>query len=300
MATATTGTLSYLFDEVTSAIAIEKYFEGPFLVPLLYNMQGTGNRRDRSSSFGGLGKFQAKSETASASEATVTQQFQKTFVQSEFALMLPVSRMVVDFEEWGFLQDLGVELGTAAAYTVEDDGIALFRDAVTGATYTSEDGLSICNNAHVNADSGNSQDNLLTAAFSMAAIKAAHVAMRKFTNYDGLKLSVNPDELMVPVDLEEDAWETVRSAMRPDSSNLRSNFYAGRYSLFVSPLLTDASDWFMMDSRLRARYLRWYQSAALEIFGDGNLDTGTRKIGGYYRESHGCTDWRWIIGHSVT
>lgn len=298
MATASTGTLSFIFDEVTSVVAFEQFFAGPFMMPLLYRMQGTSNRRERTASLGGLGVFQPKSETATAAEADIPQQFQKTFTQSEFALQLPVSRMVVDFEEWGLLQEIGIELGSSAAYTMENAAMALFRDAFVGATYTTEDGLSICNDAHVNVDGGNSQDNKLANTFSMSGVKATHVAMRKFTNYGGLRLSVNPDELLVPVDLEEDAWEAVRSAMRPDNANNASNFYQGRYTLYVSPLITDTNDWFMMDSRLRQRNLLWFQSAALEFYGDGNIDTGTRKIGGYYREAHGARDWRFICGNS--
>lgn len=294
MATATLGNLSFIFDEVVSAVAYEEYFSGEFLVPMLYRMQGSASRRERASSLGGLGKFQPKTETGAISEGSVTQQFQKTLTQSEFGLQLPISRMVVDFNEWGLLQEIGIELGSSAAFTMEDDGMALFRDAPTGATYTAEDGLSIANNAHLNVDGGNSQDNLLANTFSMAGVKATHVAMRKFTNYSGDRISVNPDELLVPVDLEEEAFEVVKSVTRPDVANLASNFYQGRYTMYVSPLLTDTNDWAMMDSRRRARNLLWYQSAPLEIFSDGNLNTGTRKVGGYYREAHGCRDWRWI------
>ena len=299
MATATTSTLSFLFDEVVSAVTYEEYFSGDFLVPLLYSMRGSMSRRERGASLGGLGKFQAKTETGSIPEGTITEQFTKTLVQSEFGLKLPISRMVVDFNEWGFLQEVGVELGASAAYTMEDDGMALFRDVPTGATYTAEDGLSIANDAHLNVDGGNSQDNKLANTFSMAGIKATHIALRKLKNYDGLQLSINPDELIVPVDLEEDAFETIKSVLRPDVATNAQNFYQGRYALYVSPLLTDTTDWGMMDSRRRARNLLWYQSAALEIAGEGNLDNHSRKIGGYDREAHGCRDWRWIAWNVV-
>lgn len=299
MATVTQSSVSYLFDEVTSEVAFESFYDMPFLHPALYSVRGSAGRRERASSLGGLGRFNSKAETVDADQATITQQFQKTFTHTAYALQIPVSREVVDDEEWGFLQEIGMELGQSAAQSMEIDAFALFNDAFDGASYTAEDSLSICNGAHLNADSGNSQDNDLANAFSVAGVKATRTNMRKVTNAGGLKVAVNPDELLVPVDIEEDAWEVVRSAGRPDTANRADNMYNGMFTLYVSPFLTDTGNWFMMDSRLRARNLVWYMRTGLEIFGDGNLSAGTKTIGGYYRESHGCKDWRWICGNQA-
>lgn len=302
MATATQSTLSFIFDEVVSEVAYEAYYDLPYLWPVLYSVRNSMGRRERSASLGGLGLFQSKAETADASEGTVTQQFEKTFTHAAFSLKLPISREVVDDNEWGFLQEVGLELGNAAGQTMESRAAALFDDAFAGATYLAEDGLSVCHNAHVNVDGSNSQDNLLTNALSMSGIKSARTAMRKWTNYGGQKIAVNPDELLVRVDQEEDAWEIVRSVSRPDNANNAANMYNGMFNLYVWPFLStsDTNDWFMMDSRLRARNLIWYQRIGLEIFGDGNLSAGTKTIGGYFRHSHGVKDWRFILGNRVT
>ena len=130
--------------------------------------------------------------------------------------------------------------------------------------------------------------------------------MRNFLNYDDDLLSVRPNALILPPDIEEDAWEIVRSTGRPDTANRAENFYNGQFELYVWDFLStgisggDANNWFMADSRLMKMNLIWYQRTPLEVFGDGNLFAGTRRIGGYFRSSHGVKDWRWIYGHNVT
>lgn len=296
--TVTQASMSYILDEVVSAVAFESFFEMPFHYPQLFSIRGSSGRRERFSSIGGIGQFQSKAETVDADTASISQQFQKTFLHTAYALQIPVSRELIDDEDWGFFQDLGTQLGTMAAQTMEVKAAEIFENAFTSTL--SEDGLTLCNSAHVNVDSGNSQDNSGTNTFGMAGIKATRTAMRKFTNYSGEKIAVNPDSLLVPVDIEEDAWEAVRSSGRPDTANRAENMYNGMFRLFVWPFLSDTNNWFMMDSRLMAMHLLWFQRTPLEVFGDGNLFSGTRKIGAYYRESHGARDWRWLYGNLVS
>ena len=120
--------------------------------------------------------------------------------------------------------------------------------------------------------------------------------MRKFTDYRGNKINVNPDLLIVPEDLEQTAYEIIRSSGDPTSGNLKANFHNGRYGAVVWRELTSTTAWFMADSRLMAMNLIWYWRIPLEIFGDGALMAGTRSIGGYYRASWGALDWRWLYG----
>lgn len=305
MATITSSSLSFVLDEVVSAVAFESFYDETFTMPTLYSVRTSGRRRERLASLGGLGQYEAKNPTAAASEDTITQQYEKTFNHTAYAKAVPVERELIDDEEFGVLQDLGMQLGTMAAYTMEVKAAELFHDAFAGATYTAEDGKSICNSAHTNVDAGNSQSNSGSTALSMASVKSTRTAMRKFTNYNGELLAIRPDTLLVPPDLEEDAWEIVRSTGRPDTANRADNMYNGMFNLVVWDFLStgvsggDADNWFMIDSRHAARSLIWYQRTPLEIFGDGNLFTGTRRIGGYYRASHGCRDWRWVYGHAV-
>ena len=293
------ATLSYALDEVVSVLAYESFYGQPFFMPELYSVRTSSRRRERTASFDGLTEYEVKAETAAPAEDSIVNQYEKDFVHQAFAKQVPLSRELVDDQEWGLLEDLGMQLGAAAAYTMEKYAAAPFVDAFTGATYLAEDAKSICNDAHTNVAGGNSQDNKGTTALSMTAVKATRIAMRKFKNYKGDFLSVNPDALIIPVDLEEDAWEIAKSTLRPDNANMAANIYNGMFDMYVWPFLTDVNDWFMVDRRLMKMNLLWFQRVGLEIFGEGSLLTGTKKIGGYFRFSHGVRDWRWIYGHQV-
>jgi hypothetical protein len=186
-------------------------------------------------------------------------------------------------------------LGEAFNQTVEDKGSDLFNDIGSGATYLAEDSLSIANNSHINASGGNSQDNNYTNSLNMTGIKTCRTAMRKFTNYSGdSKSKIQPDGLVVPVDLEEDAWEVVNSIGRPDNANRASNMYNGKFKLYVWDELTDTNAWFMVDTRKMKQNLMFLWRDPFELAGDGDLQAGTHQITAYCRFSLGCLDWRWV------
>jgi hypothetical protein len=303
----TTGTLPYLVDEVVTGAIADEGFMGESTLGLMYAFPpATRGTRERTASFGGLPEFSVKLETVESTEGDISQQFEKTFVHTVRAEHVKLSRELMDdvaVMGYGDVIDMSAALGTAFAQTVETLAQAPFEDADVGASYKAEDGLSICNSAHVNAAGGNSQDNLLANALDMDGIKATRNAMRDFTDYAGVKKSgVKPNGLIVPTELEEAAWVIVRSTGKPDGTlTNEANFYNGMFELFVLDQLTDADDWCMIDTRLmRARRnLRWYWRWPFSIFGDGNAFSGTRRVGAEFRSSHGVVDWRWICMNQV-
>ncbi len=292
----TAANASYVYDETVSSVAFDEFFRDPMMLGELFAVKGSSKDREKTGSIGGLGDFQAKSPGAEASEAEPVQQFSKEYVHNAFALQVKVHREVIDDQRVEFFGQLGTKIGQSASRTMEKAAASVFTGAFT--TTLCEDGLSLCNDAHLNADGGNSQDNKGTTALSNDAVSSTRELMRGFSDYEGNVISVNPDLLLIPSELEEEGFEIVRSALNPQNNNNAVNWNMG-LKLMVWLYLTDATDWFMIDRRLMKQNLNWYQRIALEVFGDGDLFKGQRRIGGYYRESHGVADWRWIYGHSV-
>jgi len=293
-----TTSMSYVLDEVVSAVAYEVFYDEPFALPVLFDMRTTTRRRERLASIGGLREYAEKTKGSEPAEDDIAQQFQKDFIPVSYGKQVPIERELVDDEEWGLLVDIGEQLGYMGAYTMEKLAASLWNDMFTGSTFLAEDSLSICNDAHVNADSGNSQDNSGTNSLNFNGLKATRTAMRKFTNYEGDKIAVRPKMLVVPTDLEEEGWELVKSVGKPDTANNNANFYNGMFDMLVWDFLTDTNAWFMVDPRLMKMNLIWFMRIALEIFGTGNLFAGTRKIGGYFRAALGCRDWRFVYGNN--
>lgn len=297
----TRSLLSFVFDEVVSAVMYNEFAQEPMLFPALYGMQAApASRRVRTASLSGLGKFQAKTEGANATQDNLIQQFEKTFTHTTFGLYTEITVEAINDNEFSLFQSLGQELGMAAARTMEDDAGDVLDDAFAGATYLAEDGLSICNTAHLNVDGGNSQSNSGTAALSHTNLATARQNMKAFTDYRGERISIRPDALIVPNALEDESWEIVRSTGRSDTTNRADNFFFGKFDLFVWDALDDANNWFVIDQNLAKRHLVWYQRQALETWGDNDYKKGARTVGATYRESHGVKDWRWIYGNNVT
>jgi len=290
----TSGNLSYALDEVVSEVAWTEFYEGEFFVPFFYRMRPSSRPRERAARFGGLGRYSEKTATAQAERDQLTQEGEKTLVHKAFGKTLEIERELVDDCEWPVLEEMAEELGYGARFTMEYDGIELFNDIATGNTYTDDLGLSIANNAHLNAAGGNSQDNLLAVALGSTGLKTARQAGRDFKNARGELMSARHTLLIVPNELEVTGWEQVRSSLKPDTANNNINFFTGM-SMIVVDLLTDANAWGLIDPRLMRKYLKWYMRIMFETWGDGDYDTGTKRIGGYYRESHGCQHWPWIV-----
>lgn len=287
---------SYVADETISSVAFDEFFREPMMAPVLFNFQGSSKDQEKSGSIGGLGDFQLKTSLAESSESTPTQQFAKSYIHNEYALQTKFARSIVDDQKVEFFGKFGAKLGQSAARTMEKAGAAVFNDSFT--TVTSEDALSLCNTAHLNADGGNSQGNRGTTALSNDAVSSVRQTGRGWLDYDGEPISVNLNMLLLPPELEETGFEIIKSALNPMSALNAANWNQG-IGMIVWQYLTDANNWWMLDPRIMKQELHFYIRIALEVFGDGDLFKGQRRVGGYYRESHGASDWRWIYGQIV-
>lgn len=295
----TQANASYVSDETVSVFAFHQFALASPRMPSLFTQQGSSSFREVRASMSGLASFTKKEELAGPDEDVPIQQFKQEYLHQEYALGVQVDRKVYEDQRFGFFQQLGAQVGMSAMRTFEEQGAAVLNEAFSSTTYLAEDGLSLCNSAHLNVDAGNSQDNAGTTALGYDAVGTTMTSMRKYTDYRGKKIMVEPNLIVVPTDLEQTAFEIVRSKGDPEEANLKANYYNGKVSALSWTYLTDATNWFMMDSAMMAQNLFWFWRMVLEIFGDGDAWKGLRRIGGYFRSSHKAVDWRWIYGHEV-
>jgi phage major head subunit gpT-like protein len=302
MSTITQANASYVSDETVSIFAFDEFIQAQPRMPTLFTQQGSSTYREIRGSMSGLTDFSEKVALADPSEDSPIQQFKKEFVHREFALAVKVERKVYEDQQFPFFEQLGRKIGESAVRTFEKYAAKVFNEAFSSSNYLAEDALSLCNDAHLNSDGANSQDNKGTTALSYAAVDTTRTAMKRFTDYRGNVMAVEPDLLLVPVTLERTAYEITRSSGDPTNANNVANFFNGQLSTLTWTYLdaVDTNNWFLIDSRLMKQNLFWYWRMVLEIFGDGDAFKGLRRIGGYYRSSHDSIDWRWIYGHSVT
>lgn len=292
---------SFVSSEVISTFAFDEFFQEPAMMALFFSQRPSSQHREVSGSMSGLDDFEEKQPLQEPAESDPVQQYEKTFIHAAFALQSKIARETVDDQRFPFFEEFGTKVGQSAIRTIETRAAGVFNNAFVTSSGTAEDNLALCSGAHVNVDGGNSQSNSGTTALSDDAVTSTRTLMRNFTDYIGKKIVVNPDLILVAnaSDNEAKLFTILRSQQRPDSMNNDANFNQGRFQGAVWLYLTDTNNWFMIDRRLMARNLIWYWRIQLELFGDGDLFTGRRRIGGYYRTSHGVKDWRWVYGHAV-
>ena len=298
MAVMNSSALDGAIDEAVTEVATAEFFMESMIMPSLYNIRPSTGPRETVQSFGELSDFEVKNEGAEMSTDQVIQQFQKVFVHITRGKVLELTEEYLEDDRWDLAQDFGEQLGAVAAQTYERLAAGVFNDAFAGATYKGEDALSLCNAAHLNADSGNSQSNSGTNALTHAGVKTARQVMRDITGYESTTiLGIIPNEILVSNEQEEDGYALLESTLKPGSQDNDQNMHRGRYTLYVWDFLTDTNNWFMMASRLRQRYLRWYIRRPLRVLSDASWSKGVRRIGGSFRTIHGFTNWRWVYGN---
>lgn len=270
----------------------------PSMLPNIFNMQSSSKAIETNLGYGGTPDwedFNGKVQYVDAKE-----QFPITYTHVEKTSGLQIERKLIDDDQLGVIKKKGRGLGTAATRTREKSGASMFNNGFTD-TSLGGDSLALLSTAHTSKTPGvNTQSNRGTSALSATAVEATRILMRDFRNWEGEKVSISPDLLLVPVNLEQTAWEIIASKGKVETANNNANFHFGKYKLAVWDFLTDSNNWFMLDSILRDEMVNWYDRVTTEINRDTDLDTLIARFVGYMRYSFGFDDWRWVFGSLVS
>lgn len=162
-----------------------------------------------------------------------------------------VERAAVEDEQYGQIR-LRVEEMARDAKRHPDE--LVFELLAGGFTALGYDGRPFFDTAHEEGDSG-AQANAGSDPLSSVGLRNAVTAMRRIKDDRGRPMGIEPDTLVVPPELEWTARELLSSAFYPDalapasaSQRLAANPLQGALRLIVSPYLSDADDWFLLQT----------------------------------------------------
>lgn len=248
---------------------------------------------------GDIGEMSEFSE-GSINFASPTEGYKKSISEVQWAKGIKATRQLLRNDLYGVLEDRAMALADVARDKREAIGAAPFVDGFTSA-FTTGDANPLFYATHSNKQNSTTQSNLGTSAFSPAAVEATRLRMLKFKTNADSKMAVRMDTLIIPADLEEKAYELIKSSGKVDTANNNRNFHQGKYSLIVWPnYLADANNWFGADSKLMKRHLIYFDWEPTQFFRSGEFDTMVSKYATYLSANVGCCDWRWGFGHSVS
>lgn len=291
------------WQEALEPIAIKNFQVGFKEIPaerdMLFNVNKSKKLKETYLELGDIGAFNELDGDLEFED--VSQGFTMTISNTEYAKGMKVQRKFVETDQLDVVKGLPRLLGLSARRRMGSDTFALFNNAFN-TSFTTIDGLQLCSSVHTSNTNqgGTNQSNRGTASLTAPNIETVRRTMKDFlTNTDEI-FEVNPDLLVVPRELEETAWEIIKTSGKIDTANNNKNFHMGRYKMLVSDWLDDSNNWFFMDSDLMKEFMVWQNVVPLE-FGQANDFTGfDARFRAYMFYGFGARDWRHIHGNEVS
>lgn len=180
--------------------------------------------------------------------------------------------------------------------TKENVAAQVFNRAFSS-SFTFGDGQPMISTAHPTL-AGNQSNQLTTAAdASEAAFEDLTVQIMQTQNNRGLRISVLPQSLHVPVQLFYESNRILKSVLQNDTANnavnvLKAvNVFPG--GIKVNHYLTSATAWFIRTNIPNG--LKHYERDAISFDQDNDFDTKNAKAACYERYSFGMTDFRSVF-----
>lgn len=269
-------------------------------IPLLFNVMGSQKAREYFLGIGGMSDWEAYEGRINYD--SFDQLYRTTLTHEEYVKGFKIARKLVDDDQYNEMTSRPRQLAMSAIRTREKHAASVFINAFSS-SYTGGDSVALCSASHPLAPthSGDTHGNAGSSALSYDNLNTTRRLMREYVDDRGELVPVRPDTLLVPAELEETAYAIAKTVNKPDTADYHANFVGGWLrQVVVWDYLTDANNWFLIDSQMAKIHLLWLDRVPLELMlhpaSDFLLEALFR---GYMRYSYGWSDWRWVYGHNV-
>ena len=301
----TTGAFGDLLDPDFQKIFDDNFPQLNDMLPEIYNFEpDNGQISMKFSEVSGYGDIPEFS--GSVTYQSAAQGYDTVVTPLEFASGIQVERRLFDTDQYSIMNQRPAGLARSAQRTRQKHGARAFNNAFSVDTkfYVNSEAVAMCSDSHTttvdNASTATGFDNLVTTALSATALASARIQMRGFRDAAANRGDVEPDEILIPPDLYEIAFEINSSMGKVDSAENNRNVHMGRYTIKEWNYLDDPNNWFLMDTSLRGDSLKWVDSIPIEFAMAEDLDTLVAKwrLYGVWGLLH--RDWRFVLGANVS
>lgn len=264
----------------------------------LFKEEGSSRAYEEDVGTTGFGLAQVKPEADGISYDDESQAFVTRYAHVVYALGFIVTREIYEDDQYDVVGKRRAEaLAFSMRQTKEIVGANVYNRAFN-ASYVGGDGVEMISGVHPNFSGGTWSNELSTPAdLSESALEQACIDIMKYTNDRGLRISVMPEKLIIPVDLVFEAERILGSAGRVGTANndLNALKSMGKFSTVVANhYLTDTNAWFISTNVKNG--LKCYKRRGMEFGIDNDFDTENAKYKSSERYSFGWTDPRAIYG----
>jgi phage major head subunit gpT-like protein len=255
-----------------------------------------------SEDYGWLGQVPAVREWKDERIPKGLSEFTYTIRNKKWEASIRVDRTVLEDEQYGQIRARVAQLPGA----VERHQNKLVFDAfAAGFTALAYDGQYYFDTDHSEGNSG-TQSNKFTTALSASSYATARAAGMGFKDDQGELLGFNHNLLIVPPALESTARTLLNAEFVSDGTTTVTNIWRNSADLLVVPFLSDATDWFLVDTNALTRPIIFQNRIPVSF---NALDDADSSESAFMRDHYvygvrarynvGYGDWRSAIGSAV-
>jgi len=274
------------------------YDEWPVEFTDLFDMESSNRAYEEDVGTTGFGLAQVKPEGQGLAYDEESQAFVTRYAHVVYALGFVVTREIYEDDMYDIVGKRRAEaLAFSMRQTKEIVGANVYNRAFN-ASYLGGDGSAMIVNDHANFSGGTWSNLLATAAdLSEAALEQACIDIMKYTNDRGLRISVMPDSLIIPVDTVFEAKRILGSDGRVATADNDLNALKSMSKftkVVVNHYLTDTNAWFIRTNVKNG--LKCFNRRSMDFGIDNDFDTENAKYKASERYVFGWTDPRSIYG----
>jgi len=244
-----------------------------------------------------FGMAAVKPEGNSVSYDTAQQGFLTRYSHVTYGLGFIITREMVDDDQYDVIGKKRAQgLAFSMRQTKEVVAANVYNRAENSA-YTGGDGVELLSSLHPNVAGGTYRNELATPAdLSEAALEQALIDIGNLENDRGLKIAVQPQSLIIPIDLQFDADRIVNSTNRPGTADNDKAVLPGKFpkGIVMNNYLTDSDAWFIRTNCPDG--MKHFERRADDFSMDNDFDTDNAKYKATGRYSFGWTDPRSLFG----
>lgn len=269
-----------------------KYDEHPVEYTQIFDVDTSARNYEEEVQAYGFGLVPKKPEGQSAVYDSHSQGYVVRYTHVAYAMGFIVTREEKDDNLYAELSMSRAEaLAFSVAQTRENVGANVLNRGFNS-SFTGGDGQELFATDHPNAVGGTFSNKLATDAdLSEASLEDLAIQIMQATNPRGLKISLVPRRLIIPVQLAFEAERILSSQLQNDTANNAINALRSKGvipEVAVNHYLTDADAFFIKTNAPRG--LKWFDRNLPEFGVDGDFDTENIKQKCYMRFSCGWSD----------
>jgi len=159
----------------------------------------------------GLGALQTLAEGAGVAFDEAAEGNAKEVTPEEFGLAVQITRNMMEDDHHGKVKQLAQRLAHSANHRKELEAADVFINGNDSTKQTAYDGKALFANDHTTLKSGDTIDNLATAALSETSLQAAFDYFNELVDEQGFPIVAKPKYLVVPTNLR---WMAKRLKMQ--------------------------------------------------------------------------------------